>query len=234
MILGLAAAAWTACRGADRVDAAAIIAKCAEAMGGAPKINEIRALRAEVVYPDHGPTAVLHEIRRPNLIRTERPGSYIAIFDGRHGAMLAYDPAKPAQPPIPQDLPADAVRGFETDLVWFFPSFFDFPTDYAGIVDFNGSKCHKLITTLPLGTRAEYLIDTRTSMVRTIAVEETFQGQTFRMEREWLDLKTVQGIFYPGRMTYPGKDGKAAVAEVKTVEFNPVLTEDRFRIPSAK
>ncbi len=47
-------------------ETASIIAKCAEAMGGATKIGDIRTLRAEVVYPDHDATAVLHEIRRPN------------------------------------------------------------------------------------------------------------------------------------------------------------------------
>jgi hypothetical protein len=38
------------------------------------------------------------------------------------------------------------------------------------------------------------------------------------MEREWLD---------------PGRGGKAAIAELKKVEFNPVLAEDRFNVPGA-
>jgi hypothetical protein len=213
-------------------EATLIIAKCAEAMGGAAKIKNIRVLRAEVVYPDHEASAVLHEIRRPNLIHTERPGEYVAIFDGRLGAMLEYDPAKPGQAPVPQNLPAEAARGFETDLIWFFPSFFDFPTEYAGIIESNGTKCHKLVVTLPLGTRAEYLVDARTHMVKTIAVDETYQGQTFHMEREWLDFESVQGIIYPSRMTYPGRDGKTATAEIMKVEFNPLLSEDRFKIPA--
>jgi pimeloyl-ACP methyl ester carboxylesterase len=211
-------------------EAASIIAKCAEAMGGAARVKGIRTLRAEVVYPDHDAAAILHEIRRPNQIRTERPGEYVAFFDGRRGAMLKYDPARPGQAPVPQDLPAEAARGFETDLVWFFPSFFDFSAEYVGIVESNGTKCHKLITRLPLGTRAEYLVDARTYMVKTIAVDETFQGQTFHMEREWLDFKSGQGIIYPSRMTYTGRGGKPATAEIKKIEFNPVLAEDRFKI----
>jgi len=70
-------------------------------------------------------------------------------------------------------------------------------------------------------------------MVKTIAVDETFQGQTFHMEREWLDFKPVQGIIYPSRMTYMGRGGKPATAELKKVEFNPVLSEDRFKVPAA-
>lgn len=52
------------------------------------------------------------------------------------------------------------------------------------------------------------------------------------MEREWLDLRPVEGILYPGRMTYPGRGGKTAVAEIKKIEFNPVFDADRFIAPS--
>jgi len=232
MALVLAAAITTAGSAAEQTEAASIIAKSIEAMGGAARITAVRTLRLEVVYPDHGASAVLHEIRFPNQIRTERPGDYIAIFDGRIGVLLKYDPAKSGQPPVPQALPAEAARGFETDLAWFFPLFFDLPAEYAGIVESNGTKCYKLIVSLPLGTRAVYLVDTRTYLVKTIAVDETFQGQTFHMEREWLDLKSVKEILYPSRMTYPGRDGKTATAILRKVEFNPVLAEARFKAPA--
>ncbi|MEN6311601.1 MAG: alpha/beta hydrolase, partial [Acidobacteriota bacterium] len=213
-------------------DGAAIIAKCAEAMGGAAGIKAVRTMRLEIVYPDHGASAVVHEISLPNRMRNERRGEYVVIFDGRSGAMLKYDPAKPGQPPVFQDIPAAAARGFETDLVWLFPLFFEFPTEYAGVVDSKGTECHKLVTTLPLGTRAEYLVDARTYLIKLIAVDETYQGKTFHMEREWLGLKPVQGILYPSRMTYPGRGGKTATAEIKKIEFNPVLSEERFRVPA--
>jgi hypothetical protein len=32
--------------------------------------------------------------------------------------------------------------------------------------------------------------------------------------REWLDFKSVQGILYPSRMTYPGRSGKTATADL--------------------
>ncbi len=232
---GLGLAAATAAFGSlfDRGAAASIIADCARAMGGEAGIKRIRGLRIEVVYPDHDASAILLEIRRPNQLRTERAGDYVSIFDGRNGAMSKYDRAKPGQPPAPQPLPAEAARGFETDLVWFFPAFFDFPAEGAGEAESGGVKCHRLIVTLPLGTRAEYLIDARTSLIKTIVVEEKFQGQTFRMEREWLDLKPVEGILFPTRMTYPGRGEKKATAEIKSFEINPVLTDDRFKVPGS-
>jgi hypothetical protein len=218
--LCLAAAGTSAWSPAQQTEAASIIAKCAEAMGGAARIKAVRTVRLEIVYPDHGASAVITEISLPNRIRSERPGNFISSFDGKTPVLLEYDPAKPGQPPVPRELPAEAARGFEIDLVWFFPLFFEFPTEYAGIVESNGTKCHKLIASLPLGTRAEYLIDARTYLVKTIAADETFQGRTFHMEREWLDPKPVQGILYPCRMTYPGRGGKQATAEIKKVEFN--------------
>jgi hypothetical protein len=33
-------------------------------------------------------------------------------------------------------------------------------------------------------------------------------------------------------MTCPGRGGKTAAAEIMTIEFNPVLSEDRFMIPA--
>ena len=219
VILGLAVAATSARGGPQRTDAASIIAKCAEAMGGAARIKAVREIRIEIVYPDHGSAPVITEIRLPNRIRSERPGSFISGFDGKTPMLLMYDPAKPGQPPVPQDLPPEAARGFEIDLVWFFPLFFEYPAEYAGIVESKGTTCHRIIASLPLGSKAEYRIDARTSLVRSIAAEETFQGQTFHMEREWLDLVPVQGILYPRRMTYPGRNGAQATAEINSVEF---------------
>ena len=231
--LALAATAAIAPAAVEETEAAAVIAKCAEAMGGAAGLKAVRTLRLEVVYPDHDATAVLHEIHLPNRLRTERPGEYVAVFDGRRGAMLKYDPAKPGRPPAAQDIPEGAERGFETDLVWFYPLFFEYPAEYAGLVDSKGTKCHRLIVTLPLGTRAEYLVDAQTYQVKAAAVDEAFQGKTYHMEREWLDLRPVQGVLYPNRMSYPGRGGTTAVAEIKKVELNPDLAEDRFKVPAA-
>jgi len=33
-------------------------------------------------------------------------------------------------------------------------------------------------------------------------------------------------------MSYAGQGGKTAVAEIRKIEFNPVLGEDRFKIPA--
>lgn len=214
----------------DRTAAASIVAKCAEAMGGETRIREVRTLRAEVVYPDHDATVVRHEIGRPNRIRTERPGEYVSIFDGKNGAVWKFDPKDPGRPPVKQDIPDMAVRGLETDLVWFIPAFFDYPAESAGFAESGGSKCHRLIVTLPLGTKAEYLVDARTFLVRKIILEETYQGQTFRLEREWLDLEPVQGILFPSRMSYTGRGGAIAIAEVRSIVFNPEIGDDRFRV----
>ncbi len=216
---------------AQGTSAEAVVARCAEAMGGAEGIGSVRTLRLQVVYTDHDATPVLHEIRLPNQLRTERPGEYVAVFDGRRGGMLKFDPAKPGEPPVVQKVPEGFERGFETDLVWFYPLFLVYPAEYAGVVDSKGIQCHKLVVHLPLGTRAEYLVDARTYLIREAAVDETFQGQTFHMSREWLDLKPVRGIPYPSRMTYPARGGKTAVAEIRKVELDPVLPDGRFKVP---
>ena len=230
LALGLAFSVPSAECVGDKTAAASIVAKCAEAMGGETRIREIRTLRAEVVYPDHDATAVLHEIRRPNRIRTERPGEYVSIFDGKNGAVWKFDSKDPGRPPVRQNVPDLAARGLETDLVWFMPAFFDYPAESAGFAESGGSKCHRLIVTLPLGTKAEYLVDARTFLVKKIILEETYQGQTFRLEREWLDLKPVQGVLFPSRMSYAGRGGAMAMAEVRSITFNPEIGDERFAV----
>jgi hypothetical protein len=212
-------------------EAARIIAGCIEAMGGAAVVNNFQTLRVEAVYPDHGTDPVLHEFKRPNLIRMERPGEYVLIFDGRSGAMLTKDPADPGRGLVPKAVPADLTKGFEVDIAWFIPAFLDHPTDYAGTTEKDGIKCYTLIATLPLGTPVTYLIDPETSLIRTIVIDETYEGKTFHMERDWLDVQPVQGILYPGRMTYPGRDGKTFTAVLKKIEINPALDTRLFQLP---
>jgi hypothetical protein len=60
---------------------------------------------------------------------------------------------------------------------------------------------------LPLGTRVTYLINAKTSLIGTVAIDETSEGKTYHIERDWLDVQPVKGILYPSRMTYPGRDG---------------------------
>ena len=92
------------------------------------------------------------------------------------------------------------------------------PAEYAGLVEWNGTKCHKLNVTLPLGTIAAYLVDASNFRVRLVAVDETYEGKTYHLEREWLDLSPVDGILLPKRMTYSGGEAKTAIAEVRTIE----------------
>ncbi|MDH4270364.1 MAG: hypothetical protein OEW18_00145 [Candidatus Aminicenantes bacterium] len=208
-----------------------IIAGCIEAMGGKTVINAFRTLRLEVVYPDHGNAPVLNEFKRPNLIRMERPGEYVMIFNGRRGALLMVDPADSGRGLVPKVIPAEQMKGFEIDIAWFIPAFLDHPTEYAGTTERNGVKCFSLIATLPLGTRITYFLNAETSLIRTIAIDETYEGKTYHMERDWLDVQPVQGILYPSRMTYPGRDGKTYTAILKKIDINPVLDDNRFRLP---
>jgi hypothetical protein len=40
----------------------------------------------------------------------------------------------------------------------------------------------------------------------------------------------VKEILCPSRMTYLGRGGKTAPAILRKIEFNPVLSEDRFKV----
>jgi len=213
-------------------DAASVVARCAEAMGGRAAIESLRSLRVEVVYPDHGEAPISHEVRRPHQFRTESEGRYVLVFDGSRASYRDLDPAKTGRSPV--SLPPEQLADLDVDIAWLVPAFFDYPSEYLGTDRSRGVLCHKLAVSLPLGARAVYFLDASTNLVRTIAVDVTLGGKPFHAERDWVDYRVVQGIRYPGGMTYAGRDKTTRTAVIRSVVFNPALDEARFRVPEGK
>ncbi len=208
-------------------DAASIVAACKEAMGGAGKIDALRTLRVTMIYPDHEGAPVVQEIARPNRLRSESAGRFISVFDGTRAAAQNLDPAKRG---APQAVPAEMLKDYEVDLAWIVPAFFDYPAVDGGAVEHGGVPCRKLTVTLPHGAAMVYLVDASTRLVKTISVDLAFEGKAFHMEREWVGYRDVQGIRYPAAMTYPGRDGSVQKATIASIEVNPVLGDERFRL----
>jgi hypothetical protein len=215
------------------VDSAAVVARCAEAMGGRARIDAIKTLRATVAYSDHTGAPVVHEIKRPGLLRSEGPGRYTLIFDGQRACMITINPDQGAPPSAPQIFPAEAGKDCEIDIAWLIPAFFDHPARYAGTVERGGRLHDVLVVVLPLGGTMTYQIDAKTSRIGLISTDLTYEGKTYHMEREWTDYRSEQGINYPTAMTYQGRGGQPARASIITLEVNPPLDDARFHFPDS-
>jgi hypothetical protein len=199
-------------------------------MGGERRVRAVRSLRAEVVYTDHGDAPVVHEVLRPNRYRAESAGRYVAIFDGARASYRSLNPGQSAGGLM--FVPAEDLADFEADIAWLFPAFFDHPAEYIGTSERAGTLCHGLRVKLPRGATMTYLIDASTGLVKVIAADLTIRGNAVHLEREWREHRVVQGIRYPGSMTYQGRDKTVQIALVRSVVFNPPLDESRLRVPA--
>jgi len=213
---------------AQQVTAEDVVAACAEAMGGSAAIDAIRTIRLQYRLPDHGGPTVL-EIKRPNLLRI----GDIAVFDGTRAAMLE-------RPPLPDgtERPAELVDAegwmdFEMQIGWFFPAFFDYPSEYRGIEIIEGIETHKLDVKLPLGARLTYYVETATHLPLMLESHTPLGGKDYRYTKFFGDYKETAGVLYPREYTYYSFHVRRMfTVTVDELEINVSLDDDRFAIPS--
>jgi len=205
---------------------AEIIARFAQAMGGQVKIDQLKTLRVGAVYPDHGDHSLFFEIRRPNMSYTPQAD---LVFDGERACLLRGMDLN-SKPEMVD--PADLVD-FDVEIGYFFPAFFDFPSEYLGSDTVDGREVHKISPKLPHGAEMVYYIDSTTWLPYKVRTHLTIRGQSFDSERVYSDYKSVEGILYPHGFTYPGRDRISIMhGRVTSVEFNAALDEAHFRVPT--
>jgi len=204
---------------------AGLVAKVAQAMGGMSKIEQLKTLRVGAVYPDHGDKSLFVEIRRPNMSYT--PQSWL-VFDGKRACLLRGMDNK-SKPEMVD--PGDLVD-FDVEIAYFFPAFFDFPSEYLGRDTIDKRSVHKIRPKLPHGAEMVYYIDANTWLPFKITTHLIIRGQSFDAERVYSDYKNVGGILYPHGFTYPGRDRKSTMqGRLTSVEFNVALDDAHFTIP---
>ncbi len=207
-----------------------IVARTAEAMAGAVRIDDVRTVRIDMTYPDHE-YPVVSEVGRPNRLRTEGVGRYILVFDGERGAFLEQPPAEDGTPQEPALIDAAYVRDLELDIAFVFPAFFDHPSEYLGRETVDGVETHKLGVTLPLGIPTTYFIDATTYLPLKVVADVTVDGTAYHPGRVYHAYANQGGIMYPRTVTYWWMPDQVDTATVDLVEVNAALGEDRFVIP---
>ena len=214
---------------AQQVRAEEVVAACAEALGGSAAIDAVRTLRLTYRLPDHGGGAAVLEIRRPNLLRM---GDF-AVFDGTRAALLD-------QPPLPDgsERPAELVDAaewpdFEMQIGWFFPAFFDYPSEYGGIEVIEGIETHKLHVQLPLGVRLTYFVDAATDLPLMLESHVPLNGKDHRYSRFFGQYGETAGILYPRTFTYYSFHVRQMfTVAIDELEINVPLDASRFAIPA--
>jgi len=206
-----------------------IVARCAEALGGADRIAAVRTLRFEVSYADTNIVQRI-EIARPNRIRSE--GNAVLVFDGARAAFLKGAPSTNGRDPGVQLVEAEAWRDFEVDIAFLFPAFFDYPGEYAGLDTLDAQTFHKIVVALPMGIRMTYFLDAGTFLPRRIVADFPYGGVVYHPERMVDDYRETGGVLFPRAFTSSGW-GLRGAATVTSLELNVSLNDERFTLPSS-
>lgn len=196
-------------------DVEEIVEACTEAMGGVEIVEGLQILRLTQNWPDHG--ILFTEIKRPNM---ERLGESL-VWNGSYCVQI--NPLRP--------VPEEEWKDNEIDIAWYFPAFFDYPSEYLGAEVVNNVQIYRVKVTLPLGAVMTYYINVETDLVLKAAANFTLYGEEHYVERVYSDYRAVNGFIYPHRFTYAGRDGSSRLtATVEKLEINLPL-EGRFTIP---
>ena len=217
-------AAQTAAPPDSGVTAADLVAKCARAMGGREKIDAVKTIRVQAVYPDHGERPLAFEIKRPDMSYT--PQAQIA-FDGKRGCWLKGQDQK-SKPEMVD--PGDLVD-FDVEIGYFFPAIFDYPSEYAGVQTVDGRTAHALRVKLPHGAVMTYFLDAESGLPLKVNTRFTIRGMAIDNDRAYSDYRKVSGILYPHGFTYRGRNNDVQKARVTSVEFNIALDDAHFTVP---
>ncbi|MFC1639235.1 hypothetical protein ACFL3B_00560 [Gemmatimonadota bacterium] len=230
---------WTTCVGlagivvatttlsAQQVTSEDVVSACADAMGGQAAIDNVSTIRLTYQLPDHGGPATL-EIRRPNLLRVGD-----LVFDGDRAAFLARQPLADGTPRPAELVPSEEWKDFEMEVGWFFPVFFDFPSEYGGIEVIDGIETHRLDVHLPLGARLTYFIDTATHLPLMLESFVTVRGRKSRYVRRFGDYRETGGILYPQTFTYYSHHVREMfTVPIEELELNVPMEDGRFAIPA--
>jgi hypothetical protein len=161
-------------------------------MGGSGHLETLRTLRFE--YRSQGRDRPLKwEIIRPNLIRKEREGDIVLLFDGRRAGFLEGPVQEDGRPEGPHLVPEGDWHHFEMDIALYIPVFFDIPAEHVGRTTVDGDPAHLLRVTLPMGGVVVYAIDAESFL----PVRVDLPG--WDLQRRLGDFREVGGILYPHR-----------------------------------
>jgi hypothetical protein len=225
LILLLTSNVWTQTTAGtqEKVSAAQIVARCAQAMGGQEKINALKTMRFHPIFPEHGDKPLPFEIKRPNMSRVMNS---LLIFDGRRACFLKGSNGQSG----PEMVDAEEWKDYEVEIGFYFPAFFDYQAVFLGAFTVEEREAYALDVTLPLGARLTYFIDKQTFLPLKVTADFTINGTIFRPERIYSDYKEAAGILFPYGFTYNSRHG-VMKGRMEAIELNVPLPDELFTIP---
>lgn len=204
-----------------------VVARCAEALGGAGKLAAVKTMRFKATYSGDERVYTI-DVKRPNRFRHE--ADFVLVFNGTRAGFLKGAPPKDGKDPGPQLVEAESWMDFEVDLAFTFPAFLDYPATYPGPATLDGKDVHQLVVALPLGTRMTYLLDATTFLPVKMVADVPFGAEVYHPERVVGDYRETGGVLFPRSFTSTGW-GPKGNATIVSVDVNIPLADARFEMP---
>jgi hypothetical protein len=208
------------------ITANVIVAASAQAMD----VRAVSTLRLVIEYPDHD-YLVTSEVARPGRIWSGAEGVYAMGFDGAVAWYHDYRPGPAGEAQELERVAEQYLGDFEVDIAYYFPAYFDYPSEYVGDDTLEDGDAFVLAVDLPLGARVQYWVDKMSHLPVKVRSTVTIDGETHEVERTMSDFHRIDGLMYPRSFTYPGRDGEPMAGSFVSVEVNVPLDEARFAYP---
>jgi outer membrane lipoprotein-sorting protein len=208
------------------------------ARGGKEKIQALQSIRetGTVTASDGRVAKVVREIERPGRFRlqfTYQGTTSVFAHDGEAAWQVAplFGEFEPQALP-PEDAGTAAVdqRDIEGALVEWRAK--GHQVKLLGREPLPGGEAFKLeVAIAGDGTRYDYIDVASHQIVRSI-VTRTIRGQPVELENDFSDFREVGGIVFPHVIETRAKGRPQTLRiEVETIELDPDLDDDRFRMP---
>ena len=214
----------------SQVKVSEIIKRSAQAMGGKKLTKTLKSLKLSVVYSGHEP--VISELKKPqNMISISRKGTSLTIINGEEACFVRKSKGSKHFDKLTHIKKVE-MPDFIVEPGFFLFYFFDFPAEFAGIININNKKTYFLKVKMPYKVIMDYYIDCKTYLpVKTVG--HVFnKGKWRKWNRVYSNYKKVDGINYPHSFSYSFNDDKKIYnAEIIKLEINPEFHYDHFSIP---
>lgn len=228
---------WT---GAHAISLDELLAKNAEARGGADKVEAIKSLKSDgkMLYGGQFELTVEQYQKAPDKLRTEasiqgltmvqswdgHEAWQISPFQGRKDPeRMSADDAKSLadDAPIAGQLIGAKERGSTIE--------------YLGTEDVDGTEAHKLKVTLKNGDIEYVYLDPDYFLeIRTVA-QRNVRGTQVESITDYGDYEQVAGVYFPFSISTENKgDGSRTQVTIEHAEANTPLDDALFAFPTAK
>lgn len=223
LFVALAAVAGSSCsREPESLTAEDVVTRCAAAMGGDAGIETLRTLSFQIRSADN-PQPMAWEIERPNMVRKQREGVLVLVFDGERAAFVEAPPDDDGTPGEPRVVNEEDWHHFEMDIALYVPAFFDYPATYVDTITVRGAISHLLQVDLPMGGVVQYAVDAASFLPSRVILP------AWEYDRHLGDYREVGGLLYFHR--YWSGDDEAGATEIEELQVNVNFEQGRFEIP---